>query len=80
LVISLTASITGWNSPNGPTRLGPSRSCISAEARRSTHTMIGTAVSSAASTAASLMPMTKSSTTSGTSTATGSPDPAARAR
>ena len=39
LIISFTASATGWRIPYGPTRIGPSRDCAHAITLRSSSTM-----------------------------------------
>src|SRR5262249_3841173 len=46
LNINLTMSASGWRSPLGPTRYGPSRCCISAATFRSTYTMMAAEFSS----------------------------------
>src|SRR5437764_13363429 len=52
LIISFTASATGWSTPYGPTRIGPRRDCAHAITLRSSSTMYVTATSVAFSTMA----------------------------
>jgi len=52
---SFSTSATGCSSPNGPTRFGPTRSCMRAIALRSAHTCVIT--TSATNVTVTPMPM-----------------------